>query len=176
MNGFQLGPRRVLVVGCGGAGKSTLARDLAAVSDLPVIHLDTEYWQAGWNEPAAHEWQARVGELTAAPAWIMDGNYGGTIKQRVADADLVVILERSRLVCLGNVLRRRWQHRGSTRPDMADGCPERLDPKFLRWIWDYPRVSGPKLRQRLAEAGFDRVVTLRTRREIDAFVDSWPPG
>lgn len=166
---------KVLIVGCGGAGKSTLARQLGSISGTPVIHLDAEYWQAGWNEPTKEEWREQLGALAAAPAWIMDGNYGGTIKQRVADADLVVVLDRPRLVCLANVLRRRWQHRGTTRPDMAEGCPERLDPAFLKWIWDYPKVSGPKLRQRLAEAEFDRIVTLRTRREIDAFVATWPP-
>jgi len=166
---------KVVIVGSGGAGKSTLARRLAAISHEPVIHLDAEYWQAGWNEPAAHEWRDRVGELAAAPAWIMDGNYGGTLKQRAASADLVVVLDRPRLVCLANVVRRRWHHRGATRADMAPGCPERLDAAFLKWIWDYPRVSGPKLRHRLAEADFDPIVILRTKQDIESFVAAWPP-
>ncbi len=166
---------KALIIGCGGAGKSTLARRLGAKDGTPVVHLDAEYWQAGWVEPTPDEWAAPLHELVARPAWIMDGNYGGSIRERAAEADLVVMLDRPRLVCLANVLRRRWQHRGHTRPDMADGCPERIDPKFLKWIWDYPKVSGPKVRRRLADAGFADLVTLRTTREIEAFVEAWPP-
>ncbi|EBR8158754.1 adenylate kinase, partial [Salmonella enterica subsp. enterica serovar Newport] len=40
--------RRVLIVGCPGAGKSTLAKELANITKLPLIHLDRYYWLPGW--------------------------------------------------------------------------------------------------------------------------------
>lgn len=70
--------RRVLVIGCGGAGKSTLARQLGEATGLPVIHLDAHYWRPGWVETPKETWRAAVDELIAADAWIMDGNYSGT--------------------------------------------------------------------------------------------------
>lgn len=39
--------KRILILGCGGAGKSTLARRLGAATGLPVVHLDGLYWQPG---------------------------------------------------------------------------------------------------------------------------------
>ena len=41
---------RVVILGCCGAGKSTLARQLGIKLELPVIHLDTYFWQVGWVE------------------------------------------------------------------------------------------------------------------------------
>ena len=57
--------QRVMVIGSPGAGKSTFARAIAERLGLPLIHLDAEYWQAGWVEPPADEWRGRVVELVA---------------------------------------------------------------------------------------------------------------
>ena len=76
--------RRVLVIGPGGAGKSTFAARLAQRTGLPLIHLDQHYWRAGWVEPSNDEWLAKVDELVASERWIMDGNFGGTMERRLA--------------------------------------------------------------------------------------------
>ena len=167
------GPQRILILGSGGAGKSTLARQLGSRTGLPVVHLDQLYWRPGWVEPSVAEWREQLGPVLAAPRWIIDGNYGATVKQRAAAADLVILLDRSRWVTMPNIVRRWARHRGRTRPDMAPGCPERLRGEFVAYCWTYRRVSLPKLRRRLAEAGAEPVV-LRRRSDIDTFVADWP--
>ena len=163
--------RRVLVVGPGGAGKSTLARRLGPALGVPVVHLDAAYWRPGWAEPDADAWRARVAALAAEPAWVMDGNFGGTLAARVRRADTVVFLDLHPLRCLGRVARRRWAYRNRNRPDMAEGCPEKLDASFLRWVLSYRWRSRPRLRRLLAEAGPGlRVVVLRTPREVAAWL------
>ena len=52
--------QRVLVIGCAGAGKSTLARQLSVALNLPLIGLDRAYWRSGWVEPPPQEWRAIV--------------------------------------------------------------------------------------------------------------------
>ena len=84
--------RRVLIVGSGGAGKSTVAVLLGARLQLPVIHLDAHYWHPGWVATPRDEWHAQVAELVERDAWVMDGNYGGTMEQRLAACDTVVLL------------------------------------------------------------------------------------
>src|SRR5207249_2305827 len=77
------GPRasmnRVLVIGTGGTGKTTLARRLAERTGLPLIHLDLLYWRPGWQPTPNDEWRQTVERLITAEKWIIDGNYGGTL-------------------------------------------------------------------------------------------------
>jgi adenylate kinase family enzyme len=141
--------RRILVVGISGAGKTTLSQRLAAATGLPLIHLDREHWRPGWVEPPRAEWRARVAELAAGDAWIMDGNYGGTFDLRLPRADSVVWLDYGRFRSMARALRRMRTYRGRTRPDVADGCPERLDPTFLLYIWRFRKTYRPALRRAL---------------------------
>lgn len=164
---------RILVIGCSGAGKSTLARHIGERLRLPVIHLDREYWKAGWVEPGKAEWRTRVEELAARSEWVMDGNYGGTFEIRVPRATAIVYLDFPRWRCVARVLRRTVSGYGKTRPDMADGCPERFNWAFLKFVWDYPRRSRAGAFDMLAKLRPDQYrVVLRTPAEVRAFVTS----
>jgi adenylate kinase family enzyme len=161
--------RRVLVVGSAGAGKTTLAIRLAPLLGLPLIHLDAEYWRPGWVETPPEEWPARVDALAAGDAWLMDGNYGATLEQRLARADAAVFLDVPRLTCLLRVIWRGLRYWGRTRPDLPPGCPERLAPSFLAWVWNYPRRSRGRVIELLAASGLP-VVHLRTTREAESWL------
>ena len=167
--------RRVLVIGSGGAGKSTLARAIGARLGLPVVHLDRLYWRPGWRKPSSGAWAETIDREVAADAWVMDGNFGETMDRRLAAADTVVFLDLPRLLCLWRVVRRRFRYAGRSRPDMTEGCPERLDAEFLAWIWGYPATRRPRVLARLAAAGHVRVVQLRSRREVRQFLADLPP-
>jgi adenylate kinase family enzyme len=74
--------RKVLVIGPGGVGKSTLATRLGELLNIEVLHLDKFYWQPGWVELPKPVWLKTVEELLRRDAWIMDGNYSGTLDIR----------------------------------------------------------------------------------------------
>lgn len=163
--------QRIAVVGSGGAGKSTFARELGRRIGAPVIHLDRHYWRPGWNAAPAHQWPALHDALLAGERWIVDGNYGGTFDSRFARADTVIVLALPRLRCLAGALRRTLGHRG--KEIQAAGCPERLDLEFLRWIWRCPVDSRPRLDAALARrSGRLQVVELRSRRQATAFLEA----
>ena len=164
--------RRVLVIGSSGAGKSTFAARLGERTRLPVIHLDAHYWRAGWQETPREEWAARVDELVACDAWIIDGNYGGTMERRLAACDTVIFLDFPRALCLWRVIKRRVLFQGRSRPDMAEGCPEQLTWEFIRWVWTYPRERRPGVLKRLGELKEgQKVVRLRSPREAQRFLE-----
>ena len=156
----------MMVVGSSGAGKSSLAREIAARTGLPVVHLDALFWQPGWVETPRERFREIQREALAGPDWVVDGNYGATLDERLALADVVVLLDYSRLTCLRGAIGRWLRHRGETRPDMAPGCPEHLELGFLRYIWSYPgRHRTSLLRKVHAFGKDDALVRLRNRRE-----------
>lgn len=160
---------RVLVLGSPGAGKSTFARRLAEQTGLPLVHLDRHFWRAGWKEPHPDEWRRQVEELANGPRWIMDGDYSRTLDIRLPRADTAFLLDTPRWLNLMRVLKRVLKGYGRTRPDLADGCPERLDWEFLRYVWSYPHKLGPRVAAML-EGYQGEVITLRTRRDIENYL------
>lgn len=168
--------RKVAIIGSCGAGKSTLARQLSHLLGLSVIHLDQVYWQSGWIEPDPKTWQQQVTALATEPTWIMDGNYSGTFDLRLPVADIIIFLDFSRWRCLGRVLKRIWQYRGQTRPDMAPHCPERLNWQFLWYVWCFPSHNRPKIVQALATLPSEKtVVILRHPQAVQQFLAQFQP-
>lgn len=167
--------KRVLVIGSGGAGKSTFARRLSERLKLELIHLDQRYWRPGWVESPKTEWEQTVAELVKRDAWVMDGNYSGTLDARLAACDTVIFLDLPRRVCLWRIVKRRALHRGRSRPDMAPGCPEQLSLEFILWVWNYNRRSRPKVLALLEEhARGKRVLWLRSTAEVERFLNDAP--
>lgn len=165
--------QRILIIGSGGSGKSTLARELAQQKGLPVIHLDRHYWRDDWVEPAKAEWAAQIQELIAADAWVMDGNYGGTMDMRIERADTIIFLAMSRWLCLYRVIKRRLVFHNRSRPDMNPNCPEQLNLKFLLYLFYYPNSRKPAILQKLAHIQEDKtVVILQNRREVREFLEN----
>lgn len=164
--------KRIAIIGSGGAGKSTLARQIGEATGLPVVHLDREHWQPGWVSPAPDAWAARVDQLAAADSWVIDGNYGGTMDVRLERADTIVFMDLPRWLCVFRATKRALIFRDGIRPDMAPGCDEKLDWAFLKWIWDYPRTRRPGIlvRLRRERAAGKRVVRLRSTRQVRGFI------
>lgn len=165
---------RILVLGPCGAGKSTLATKLGKTLGLPVIHLDKEYWRAGWQEPAKQVWAEQVEELIARPRWVMDGNYGGTLARRLERAQLVVNLDYPRSVFFPRIVWRLVRNWGRTRPDMAEGCTEHFDLEFWRYAWRYRVDVLPRREARLAASGVP-VIDLKSPREAEAWIAAGAP-
>ena len=163
--------RRILVIGSGGAGKSTFAGRLGERLGLAVIHLDSHYWRPGWVEPPKGEWLEMVEGLLGRESWVMDGNYSGTLGHRLKACDTVIFLDLPRTVCLWRVLKRLLLHWRRRRPDVAEGCLETFSLEFLSWVWNYPERSRPKVLRVLVEhAGGKKIVRLRSRAEVEKFL------
>lgn len=161
---------RILIIGCGGAGKSTLARQLGDLLDIPVIHLDKLFWHPGWVESSKEEIDAKIHEEMAKPRWIMDGNFNRTLPERIKHCDTIIYLDFSRLACLMGVLKRIVTTYGTVRPDMGEGCPERIDLEFLKWVWNYNQNKREKNYRLLNEAEGVQTIVLKNRRMVRRFL------
>ncbi len=163
---------RILIVGCGGAGKSTLARQLGEKLDIPVVHLDKLFWKPGWVETTREEFDAALSRVLQKPQWIMDGNFNRTLPERVKYCDTFIYLDFSRLACLMGVLKRVITTYGTVRPDMGDGCPERFDLEFLKWVWNFNREKREGYYGLINSLEGVETIVLKNRRMVRQFLKS----
>ncbi|GMA52246.1 topology modulation protein [Alicyclobacillus contaminans] len=170
--------QRVAIIGAPGAGKSTFAQRLGAITGIQVFHLDRLFWKPGWVETPRDEWITLQERLVQNEAWIIDGNYGATMDIRVQAADTVIHLDFPRRVCLWRIVKRWIRYRGRTRPDMAQGCPEKMDWAFFRYTWAFRRREQAAIVQRLEEAARQgkQVVSLCTVSQVNAYLSAVQGG
>ena len=162
---------RVMIIGCGGAGKSTLARKLGEKTGLPVVHLDQIWWAPGnWQHLEKPEFDERLKAELEKPRWILDGNFNRTIEARLAACDTVIYLDYPRLVCIKNWLGRVLKNWGHHRPDMTEGCTEWIDPEFVKWIWNFNKNNRARYYELLNGAKDKHVYILKSRRQTERFL------
>jgi len=170
---YHTSMQRVLVIGHCGAGKSTLAAKLGSILKLPVVHLDQYFWKPGWVETEQDAWQEAVRRLVSGEQWIIDGNYDRTLDIRLPRADTVILLDFPTRICMWRIMKRVISGFGRTRPDLAPGCPEKIDLEFLRWAWRFRRDVRPRVfaaLEKFYQGG--ELIILATPAEVSAFLSS----
>ena len=153
--------QRVVVLGRGGAGKSTAARQLGERTGLPVIELDQIFWRPGPTATPRNDWIERQRELCTAQRWIMDGDLGpyDALDERLVRADTVLIFDFSLVRCTWRALRR---------------SRERAD--FWWWLLTWRRYYRPAILAAVTTFAPDATVrVLRTPRDLRRFLAATPP-
>ena len=167
--------QRIMIIGGSGSGKSTLARALGEKLDLPVYHMDREvHWLPGWVERAPEDKVPLVEAIVAKEAWVFEGGHSASYPQRLARADLLIWTDAPFALRLWRVVWRSIRQRGRTRPDSAEGCPERVSglPEFLRFLLVNRRRIEHKLEKTFAAATIPKH-KLTGFAAINAFVDQF---
>jgi adenylate kinase family enzyme len=92
---------------------------------------------------------------------------------RLSAADTIIFLDISRVICVFRVFKRMIKYRNGTRPDMREGCNEKLDFKFLKWIWDYPKVKRPTVLMKLEKLSKEKkIIILKSPKEVQNFLNN----
>ena len=164
---------KIAVIGYSGAGKSTLARALGGRYGIPVLHFDRVHHAPGWQERDKAEAHRIAHEFMEQPQWVIDGNYTKyEYERRMAEADKIILLDFPRLNCFVRAWKRYFRYRGRTREDMCEGCPEKMDLEFMRWIlWEGHGKQKKKWLAAGLEQYWDKVTVLRSQKEIDRYLE-----
>ena len=165
--------KRIIIIGCPGAGKTTLACQLGEKLNLPVVHLDRIFWSPGnWEHLEQADFDQALFKELEKPGWIIEGNYDRTIKTRLQHCDTVIWLDYNRCVCIFGWLKRMILNWNNVRPDMAPGCLERFEWEFAKSIWNFNKEKREKYYRLLNELEGVETIVLKNRRMVKRFLKS----
>ena len=159
--------KKIVVLGCSGAGKSVFSRRLQEKTGLPLIHLDQIWWRQDRTHISREEFDRQLAELLRGEAWILDGNYSRTYEPRIRACDLVVFLDYSEALCMQGITERV----GTYRPDMP-WVEQELDPELAALVRNFRTEARPILLELLSRYPEKRLLRFTTRAEADAWLES----
>lgn len=163
---------KIAIIGYSGSGKSTLARELGALYRADVLHFDAVHFLPGWEVRGTEE-KKKITEdfLNTHEAWVIDGNYSKLFyDRRMEEADEIILLLFNRFACLRRASRRYRQYKNTTRPDMAQGCNEKLDFEFIKWIlWDGRKKSARERYKKVISQYGNKTVVIKNQKQLDRY-------
>lgn len=167
---------KIAILGYSGSGKSTLAQKLGDRYGAPVLFLDTAHFLPGWAERDDGEARAIVDRFMQNDFWVIDGNYGNLRQaERLAQADAILILLLPRAVCFFRAWKRFFRNRNKTRASMAEGCREKIDLEFMRWIlWEGRSAPRRRRYRQIAAAYPGKTAVMKSRRAVDEYLRRLP--
>jgi adenylate kinase family enzyme len=148
--------KRVVIIGRGASGKSTLARRLGDITGLPVTEVDKVFWQPGLIATPREQWIVVQEKLVARDRWIIEGDLGpyDAVEIRLRAADTIILLDFSLARCVWRAIRR---------------ARERVD--FWRWLLAYRNQSRPLLRKAIGDHAPNALLhVFRNPKELGRFV------
>ena len=160
--------KKVIVIGCPGSGKTTFAEKLRDKTELPLYYLDAIWHKPDRTHISREEYDARLAEILARDAWIIDGNYSRTIETRLRACDTVFLFDLPVDVCLDGATARL----GKERYDMP-WIDTELDPWLKNEIEEFPTKNLPTIYS-LLEKHKDgkKIIIFKSREEADEFISA----
>lgn len=103
-------PRKIIVAGLPGSGKTTIAGILGEALSLPVFNTDSYCFNADWVRKKPDEIREIIKELVSGNEWIIDGMYGNVAEEFIGKADLLIYIRINMLTTFLNLVRRKIRH------------------------------------------------------------------
>lgn len=160
--------RKVIVIGCPGAGKSTFARKLRDATNLPLYYLDMLWHKEDKTNISREEFDTKLNDILKKDKWIIDGNYLRTLEMRLKECDTVFLLDYPLEVCLDGAKSRI----GKKREDMP-WVETELDEEFKQFIEDFSKEQLPQVYELIEKYSENRkIIVFKSRAEEEEYINS----
>ncbi len=157
--------KKVIIIGCPGAGKSTFARKLSEATGLPLVHLDMLYWNEDKTHIDTSALIEKVSRVMVGNAWIIDGNYLSTLEMRLQCCDTVFFLDIPTQECLRGIEERR----GKVRADMP-WIESETDEELVAFVKSFSAECRPKMMAMMDKYDDKNIVVFKTREQIEEYL------
>lgn len=169
---------KIAILGFSGSGKSTLAKQLSAFYNIPLLYLDCVNFKENWVVRNKDEQRAMVAEFMKNESWVIDGNYNSLYqKERLFEADLIIILYYNRFACMKGAFKRNIEYKNKVRESISDGCCERMNFEFFLWLlyrqYSFKRKNHFKGIKSLYPK---KTLLLKSRKKLNIFLGSIMKG
>ncbi len=165
---------KIAIIGYSGSGKSTLAKKLSEIYNCPLLYLDTIQFEANWKIRDIDEGRLMVGEFLKNDSWIIDGNYREFLQEkRLQNADKIIFMNFPRRICFPQAFKRYLHYKNKTRESMADGCNEKFDLEFIKWLLFEGRKKSIKNHyNEICKCYKDKITIFRNNKDVENFLAS----
>mgnify|MGYP004486157117 FL=1 len=165
---------KIAIIGYSGSGKSTLAKKLSEIYNCPLLYLDTIQFEANWKIRDIDEGRLMVGEFLKNDSWVIDGNYKKFFQEkRLQDADKIIFMNFPRRICFPQAFKRYLHYKNKTRESMADGCNEKFDLEFIKWLLFEGRKKSIKNHyNEICKCYKDKITIFRNNKDVENFLAS----
>ncbi len=159
--------KRVAVIGAPGTGKSTFAKQLAAKTKLPLVHLDYYYHdkQQGY-QTNKQAWVAKTRELAQPDTWIIDGNFASTMTERLQQADTIFYFDMPTSLAVRGIVKRWLTAKRIRRLDMPDDWQEKPSWSFFWYVLRFRHNYSAGTQKILDQNTNTSVVIFKNRKQI----------
>lgn len=154
--------KKIIVIGCSGAGKSTFSRKLHEITKIDLYHLDTLYWNSDGTHIQRSELIEKQEKIISGERWIIDGNFKRTLEMRIKNADLIFFFDLPTQVCINGAV-----NRGES-PEIP--CKLPVNDELIDFIKNFNTDVKPKILE-LFKKYKSNVITFNSHKQADDFID-----
>jgi adenylate kinase family enzyme len=136
-------PKRVVIIGNSGSGKSHLAAQIAAKDNRLVIALDELFWLPGGHNQKrpAGEVRTQIARLRNEECWVVEGVFGDLARAFLERAELLIWLDMDWETCRSSLTSRGSESSKQLDPDAAEVAFEKL-PIWASEYWNRTTPSS----------------------------------
>ena len=129
--------KKILIFGVSGAGKTTFARRISKDLDFYPVFMDQHLWLEYWKRKSDKEFIKSIDAELECEKWVLEGALPRFVIKYAHESNIVIWIKVSKYKAIFRVISRMIKNRNRSRVELPDGCVEKLNFKFLSWIWHY---------------------------------------
>lgn len=159
---------KIHICGIYGCGKSTLAKRLSAVMDIPYYSLDDIKYKVKYDKIRPVEERIMlVNNISKGNKWITEGTWSNYAENAFKKADVIIFMQIPQIVCNYRILKRFVTRKKENKDTFLEAL------KLIREVYRYYFTKQPVslyTHKEIIEKHNKKVVIIRNNQDISKFL------